>query len=1232
VKREPTPARPPILPMAESLLLPVVSGLVGKASNELVQSITRMWGIDNNRSRLERSLVYVQSLLADAEVKSETNPAVRTCMKALKAVAYKADDVLDGFQYEALRREAQSNRSIASKILSNFTSNNRLVMRYKASRDLKDVLDKIEVLVSEMNEFGLVERAEVPQVLYRQTHSALDESEEIHGRDDDKAAVVKLLLDQPDQKNVQVLPIIGMGGLGKTTLAKMVYNDHRVQKHFELNMWHCVSENFEATHIVRSVIELTTNGRCDLPDNIELLRRKLQEAIGRKKFLLVLDDVWNEEQHKWEVDLKPLLCSSLGGSGSMIVITSRSRQVASIMGTCAPYEPVCLNEDDAWELFSKKAFSKGVEKREELVVIGRRIVNKCKGLPLALKTMGGLMSSKQEAQEWEAVADCNISDTSRGRDEVMSILKLSYRHLSPEMKQCFAFCAVFPKDYEMEKGMLIQLWMANGYIHEEGTMSLAQKAEFIFNELTWRSFLQNNILLRTLNVSYIYASKQELNVCKMHDLMHDLAKHVSNECATVDELVQGKVPINGICHLQISWHDQLDNIAGLFKGTICLRTLLKLPSSKSILTEAKLMASRALSFRSAGISIVRRQLIHTSHLRYLDLSDSLFISLPDSICILYNLQSLRLNGCEQLRHLPEGMGSMRKLSHIYLFRCRSLERMPPKLSLLCNLHTLTTFVVDTEEGRGIEELKNLQHLGNRMELFNLRKVKYGSKANLHEKHNLTELLLYWGHLKNRYEKQEQPTVDEGSNAEHVLESLVPHSKLKTLEVCGYGGLTVAHWMRQPQMFQCLRELIMIDCPRCKDLPIVWLSSSLEHLSLWRMESLTTLCKNIDVEPAVDSTSLQIFPKLKAMELLDLPELERWVENSAGEINSLVIFPQLEALTIRRCCKLEILLESPSLTDLCVNCCSDNTAEPIPHRCMSASLGFLPSLVSLEINSRLGVVMPLDGEQSQRPLDTLRKLRLMGDGMLSILNESKLGLGLRDYLSFVEKLDIYCCSNIVQWPLEDLRCLPRLRSLSISSCDKLERVGSSFEEEQILPLPMLEMLSIDGCDMLLAIPPVPASLEKMDIQFCTSLVALPSNLGNLANIRDLKVCYCDGLEVLPDGMEGGLTSLEELKIIGCPGIEEFPQGLLQRLPSLTSLEILRNPELQRRCREGGEYFALVSSIPKIDIGHLPVEDREKPAKRLLPWCGGGSGPRCVSYCITCLVYSSFTLYLYTVQYI
>jgi len=350
--------------------------------------------------------------------------------------------------------------------------------------------------------------------------------------------VVKLLLDQHDQQNVQVLPIIGMGGMGKTTPAKMVYNDRRVQKHFDLKMWHCVSENFEATAVVRSVIELATNGRCDLRDTIELLRGKLQEVIGRKRFLLVLDDVWNEEPQKWE-DLRPLLCSSVGGSGSMIVVTSRSQQVASIMGTLPLHELACLSEDDSWKLFSKKAFSKGVQEQEDRFMIGRSIVKKCKGLPLALKTMGGLMSSKQEVQEWEAIAKSNVGCTSLGKDEVLSVLNLSYRHLSSEMKQCFTFCAVFPKDYEMEKDMLIQLWMANGFIHEEGTMDLEQKGEFIFKELTWRSFLED------VNVKQF----SETVACKMHDLMHDLAKDVTDDCASVEELTQNKASVKDVHHM-----------------------------------------------------------------------------------------------------------------------------------------------------------------------------------------------------------------------------------------------------------------------------------------------------------------------------------------------------------------------------------------------------------------------------------------------------------------------------------------------------------------------------------------------------------------------------------------------------------------------------------------------------------------------------------------------------------
>ncbi|RCV32132.1 hypothetical protein SETIT_6G233300v2 [Setaria italica] len=1180
--------------MAESLLLPVVRGVVGKAADALVQSITRMWGVDQDRLKLERHLVYVQSLLADAEAKSETNHAVRTWMKELKAAAYQADDVLDDFQYEALRREALSGQSMASKVLSNFTSKNRLVFRHKASRDLKNVLEKIDELVTEMTKFGLVALPEgPPQALPRQTHSALDESMEIIGRKDDKDGVVELLLDQQDRQHVQVLPILGMGGVGKTTLAKMVYNSDKIQKHFELRMWHCVSENFEAIPLVRSVIELATNSRCDLPDTIELLRGKLQEAIGRKRFLLILDDVWNEDKKKWEDDLRPLLCSSIGGSGSMIVVTSRSRQVASIMGTLPPHELVCLSEDDSWELFSKKAFSKGVQEQAEFVKIGRCISKKCKGLPLALKTMGGLMSSKYQIQEWEVIADCNISDTDRGKDEVLPILKLSYKHLSHEMKQCFAFCSIFPKDYVMEKDMLIQLWMANGYVNEEGTMDLTQKGEYVFNELAWRSFFQDVVLVRKpYDPSYYskYASKQEINGCKMHDLMHDLAKDVANECANAEVLIQQNLPVNDVRHLHISRDDQLNKISQLLGGTMYLRTLLTPESSYKDPVKLKLMSSRALSIRCGDTSIVHMELTHTAHLRYLDLSRSNIVSLPNSICMLYNLLSLRLNGCSQLQYLPEGMRTMRKLCHIYLLGCCKLERMPPKLSVLHNLRTLTTFVVGTKDGCGIEELEDLRQIGNRLELYNLREVKCGSKANLHEKHNLNELLLYWDHCRDEYDKS---TIGEATNHEQVLESLEPHDKLKILEVHSYGGLTISQWMRNPQMFRCLRELVMIGCRGCKDLPIVWLSSSLEHLCLRGMESLTTLCKNINVKAEAYNTSLQIFPKLKRMELIALPELDRWAENSAGEILSSLTFPRLEKLEIEKCDKLASLPRLPVLTHLYLSGFpwNNSTGALIS---MRMSLGSLPSLVHLEISHLLvDVVMPPDGEesQSQRPLCTLRSLALKGDdAFITIFNKSKLQLGLRDWLVSVEELNIMSCHNIVRWPVEELRCFPRLRSLNIWYCSKLEGKGSSSEEDGILPL----------------LPEFPASLEELRIDNNRSLVALPSNLGDLVKLRRLSVLFCEALKALPDGMDG-LTSLD----IGlCPGIEKFPQGLLQRLPALKYLYIHHCPDLQRRCREGGEYFDLIASIPHKYI-EAPAQATEVAIhkghvrKWFLPSCGGGS---------------------------
>ena len=233
--------------------------------------------------------------------------------------------------------------------------------------------------------------------------------------------------------------------------------------------------------------------------------------------------------------------------------------------------------------------------------------------------------------------------------------------------------------------------------------------------------------------------------------------------------------------------------------------------------------------------------------------------------------------------------------------------MPSKLGRLHNLRTLTMFMVRTGDGFVIEELKYLHHLGNRLELYNLRNVKSGSKANLHEKQNLSELLLCWP----RSTRDDATDVD-AINEERVLESLAPHpeGELKELDVHGYGGLAIPQWMKDPRIFLQLRELNISHCPRCVDLPMVWSFPCLGHLSLSNMDSLTTLCRNVDVEAAGHNTPLQIFPVLKTMRLRHLPELERWAENSAGEINSSMTFPPLESLSIINCDKLASFPDAP----------------------------------------------------------------------------------------------------------------------------------------------------------------------------------------------------------------------------------------------------------------------------------------------------------------------------------
>ena len=283
-------------------------------------------------------------------------------------------------------------------------------------------------------------------------------------RDEDKEEIIKLLVSSGNEKNLSAVAIIGIGGLGKTTLAQLVYNDERVVDFFGPKIWICVSDDFDVKLLVKKILE-SLSGVVEKSESLEVLKVSLHEKLRQQRYLLVLDDVWNDDFQNWD-RLRTLLM--VGAKGSKILVTTRNRNVASTMGIDHfPFSLKGLKENQSWNLFSKIAFEEGQERMyPRLVGIGKEIVNMCNGVPLIIKTLGAILRFKTEERPWLSIRNNeNLLLLEGGNnDRALSVLKLSYDDLSFHLKQCFAYCAIFPKDYEIEKKLLVQLWMAQGYI------------------------------------------------------------------------------------------------------------------------------------------------------------------------------------------------------------------------------------------------------------------------------------------------------------------------------------------------------------------------------------------------------------------------------------------------------------------------------------------------------------------------------------------------------------------------------------------------------------------------------------------------------------------------------------------------------------------------------------------------------------------------------------------------
>ncbi|KAK6240186.1 hypothetical protein QUC31_005655, partial [Theobroma cacao] len=570
---------------------------------------------------------------------------------------------------------------------------NGIKFNAKMNSKIQEITSRLHDLAVLKNNLNLVEfsggRRE--KVLHRLPTSSLVDEPHVYGRESDKDAIVDMLMDSGEmgRGEVGVVSIVGMAGVGKTTLAQLVYHDERIETSFELRAWACVTEEFDILRVTKTVLHAVDSDIGNSQD-LNLLQVRLKEKLIGRKFLIILDDLWNENYGDWDVLCKPF---AAGAPGSKILVTTRHKRVAAVTAVTANNEAYHLKElsDDAClSLFTWHALRAGnFDGHPNLKVVGEQIVRKCKGLPLAAKTLGGLLRTKVTQEEWEDILMSKIWDLPEERSGILPALRLSYHHLPFYLKQCFAYCAIFPKDYEFDKDELVLLWMAEGFLQQlKGKTRMEDLGSQYFNELLSRSIFQQSTSNKARYV--------------MHDLINDLAQSVSDEiCSSLDDMdmVEGDklcTVAEKVRHLSFTRRQAksmpelqfVQNDIAQFPGTLkflvisnCIG-LTSLWQKGAISLNISCLESLKIKGRSQFVSLAENDQGLSSNLEDLRLLDSCNVWNPPWMMHgLTSLKDLQIESCPNLVFFPE-LGFLHTLKHLKLKDCRALKSLPSGMMML----------------------------------------------------------------------------------------------------------------------------------------------------------------------------------------------------------------------------------------------------------------------------------------------------------------------------------------------------------------------------------------------------------------------------------------------------------------------------------------------------------------------------------------------------------------------
>ena len=1118
--------------------------------------------IEGSLKKLKMLLISANVVLVDAEEKQYTNPYVKEWLDDLQDAVYDADDLLDEIAFRCnLQAESQTGISEVRNFITAFVDSFDKEIPSKLEKILEDlniIIEQMGILSLKKDTIG-VKLSSPPS----QTKTSCPETCDVIGRDMDKEAIFKLWeSDVASSDKICVVPIVGMGGIGKTTLAQFVYNDEKVNKNFDLKAWVCVSENFDNLEILKAILE-RINGSASNLQCLDSLETKIREILKGKKFFVVLDDVWNENCAVWDNFLKVFKCEA---QEVKIIVTTRSEVVASKICTISTH--YCLKKlsnEDCLEIFVHSTFgNRNPNEFPRLLEIGKEIVEKCRGLPLAARTLGGSLRSNFNQNDWIKIWKSRIWDLPDAKTNIFPVLRLSYHYIPSHLKRCFAYCSIFPKDYEFEKEELILLWMAEGLLQqpkEARCIELEEIGEEYFNDLVSRSFFQQ--------------SSKSKSCFLMHDLINDLAKSIcGNFCFRLEESNESNEitkKVRHLSHYKAGFYASKEfEIPSEAKG---LRTLLVKSHLPTWIFEDKNIVKidlnlfqnfkclRVLSLYGACIKELPITVDNLIHLRYLNTCNTGIKDLPDVLCNLYNLQTLILSS--YITKLPANMSKLINLRHLDNSDAR-MEEMPPQMGKMKNLRKLYVFCVGKhDDGSNIKELGELQHLSGKLSLLNLENVqcidKDTTEVILKNKQDLSELKLEWEHGHGTKDSKKERIL---------LEQLCPCTNLNSLTITNYEGTSFPKWLGDSS-FSKMVSIKLLNCDNCFSLPPL---GQLSHLKSLRIKCFGKISS---VGPEFYGNTINPFRALECLSFQNMPEWQEWVI-FVGEV-----FSSLRELYIQDCPNLSggLPVQLPSLTKLDIRC-----------EQLVASLPNSPALHELFCTGKIQI-------PSGHEYQSLKSVFIKGggDSILSFLPEF-------DSLS---RLVFFECPDLVSFPSGGLRA-PNLSKIVIEDCINLK----SLPEGMHTLLPSLTSLELRWCPELESFPEagLPSSLESLSIYKCEKLISPCMELGlqGLHSLRSFSISdHRNELESFPEeallppnltdfdisllpnlkslnakGFQP-LTSLKNLRICCCNNLDCLLEEILPT--SLCELYIYDCHLLKERYgNEKGEGRVKIAHIPRISI--------------------------------------------------